>query len=93
MSKSISSVRKLSQVPKVTGRRICPKEVVEPAPTPEKGLLGWSRSSGTWRRLKASTESMLRSVPPSMRVLVTATWQMVGVHSIGSAPKQAVLEG
>ena len=28
-----------------------------------------------------------------MRVLVTATWQMVGVHSIGSAPEQAELEG
>ena len=80
MSKSISSVRKLSQVPKVTGRQICPKEAVEPAPTPMKGLLGWSRSGGTWSRLKASTESTLRPEPSSMRVLVTATWQMVGAQ-------------
>ena len=43
--------------------------------------------------MKASTESTLRPAPPSMRVLVTATWQMVGVHSMGSAPKQAELEG
>ena len=93
MSKSISSVRKLSRVPEVTGRWICPKEAVEPAPTPEKGLLGWSRSSGTWRRLKASTESTLRPAPPSMRVLVTATWQMVGVHNIGSAPELMGLKG
>ena len=28
-----------------------------------------------------------------MRVLVTATWQLVGVHSIRSAPEQAELEG
>ena len=48
---------------------------------------------GMQRRLKASTESMLRPAPPSMRVLVTATWQMVGVHSMGSAPEQAELEG
>ena len=40
MSKSISSVRKLWWVPKVTGRRICPKEAVETAPTLDKGLLG-----------------------------------------------------
>ena len=71
--KSTSSVRKLLLVPKVTGSRICPKEAVEPAPTPEKGLLGRSRSSGTWRRLKASIEGTLRPAPPSMRVLVTAT--------------------
>ena len=38
-------------------------------------------------------ESMLRPAPPSMRVLVTATWQMVGVHNMGSAPEQADLEG
>ena len=88
MSKSISSVRKLSQVLKVTGRRICPK-----APMPEKGLLGWSHSSCTWRRLKAYTESTLRPTPPSMRVLVTATWQMVGVHSIGCAPEPMGLKG
>ena len=43
--------------------------------------------------MKASTESMLRPASPSMRVLVTATWQMVGVHSMGSAPEQAELEG
>ena len=48
---------------------------------------------GMQRRLKASTESTLRPAPPSMRVLVTATWQMVGVHSMGSAPEQAELEG
>ena len=29
------------------GRRICPRERAEPPPTPEKGLLGRSRSSGT----------------------------------------------
>ena len=52
-----------------------------------------SRSRGMQRRLKASTESTLRLAPPSMRVLVTATWQMVGVHSMGSAPEQAELEG
>ena len=87
MSKSTSSVRKLSWVPKVTQWRICPRELEEPPPTPEKGLLGRSRSSGRWRGLKASTESTLRAAPPSMTVLVTATWQMVGVHSIGSAPE------
>ena len=43
--------------------------------------------------MKASTESMLRPAPPLMRVLATATWQMVGVHSMGSAPEQAELEG
>ena len=60
---------------------------------PEKGWLGRSRSGGTWRRLKASTESALRPAPLSIRVLVTATWQLVGVHNIRSAPAQAVLEG
>ena len=43
--------------------------------------------------MKTLTESMLRPAPPSMRVLVTATWQMVGVHNMGSAPEQAELEG
>ena len=61
-----------------------------PPPTPEKGLPRPSRSSGTWRRLKASTESKFRPAPPSMRVLVTATLQMVGVQSIGSIPEPAV---
>ena len=28
-----------------------------------------------------------------MRVLVTATWQVVGVHNVGIAPEQAELEG
>ena len=60
---------------------------------PKKGRLGRSRSGGMWRRLKASIESTLRHEPPLMRVLVMATWQMVGVHSIGSAPEQAELEG
>ena len=70
-----------------------PREPVELPLTPEKGLLGWSHSGGTWRRLKASTEITLRPAPPFMRVLVTATWQMVGVHNIGIAPEQAELEG
>ena len=43
--------------------------------------------------MKASTKSTLRLAPPSMRVLVTATWQMVCVQSMGSAPEQAELEG
>ena len=41
----------------------------------------------------ASTESTLRPAPPAMRVLVTATRQMVGVHSIGSAPEHMGLKG
>src|SRR4051812_11177859 len=45
------------------------------------------------RRLKVSTESTLRPAPPSTRVLVTATWQMVGVHNRGSAPETAKLVG
>ena len=57
----------------VTGSRICPKELDDLPPTPEKGRLGCSRSRGMLRRLKASTESTLRPAPPSMRVLVTAT--------------------
>ena len=93
MSKLTSSVRKLSWVPKVIGRWICPRELEEPPPTPEQGLLCRSRSSGTWRRLKASIESMLRLAPPSMGVLVMATWQMVGMKIIGSAAEQAVLTG
>src|SRR3954467_8246138 len=65
----------------------------DPPPTPEKGRLGCSRSSGMRRRLKASTESTLRPAPPSMRALVMATWQMVGVHNMGSTPELAELEG
>ena len=42
---------------------------------------------------EASTESTLRPAPSSMRVLVTATWQMVGVHKMGSAPELAELKG
>src|SRR4051812_43018374 len=45
------------------------------------------------RRLKVSTESTLRPAPPSTRVLVTATWQMVGVHNRGSAPEPVELAG
>src|SRR3954462_9029893 len=45
------------------------------------------------RRLKVSTESTLRPAPPSTRVLVTATWYMVGVHNMGSAPEPAKLAG
>src|SRR3954462_5930799 len=45
------------------------------------------------RRSKVSTESTLRPAPPSTRVLVTATWQMVGVHNRGSAPEPAKLAG
>ena len=93
MSNLTSSVRKLSWVPKVKGRRICPGELDEPPPTPEEGLLGQNRSSGTWRRLKASTECTLRLAPLLMRVLVMATLQMVGVQSIGSAPEPAVVAG
>src|SRR3954470_10880137 len=93
MSKSTISMRKLSQVPKGTGSRICPKELDDPPPTPEKDRLGCSRSRGMHRRLKASTESTLRPAPPSTRVLVTATWQMVGVHNRGSAPEPAKLAG
>ena len=48
---------------------------------------------GMWSKLKASTESMLSLAPPSMRVLVTATLQMVGVQSIGSAHEPAVVAG
>src|SRR4051812_34261183 len=93
MSKSTISVRKFSYVPKVTGSRIYPKESDDPPPTPEKDRLGCSRSRGMQRRLKASTESTLRPAPPSTRVLVTATWQMVGVHNRGSAPEPAELAG
>src|SRR3954465_12128840 len=46
-----------------------------------------------WRRLKVSTESTMRPTPPSTRVLVTATWQMVGVHNRGSAPEPTKLAG
>ena len=80
-------------MPKVTGSRICPKELDDLPPTPEKGRLGCNRSRDKQRRLKASTESTLRPAPPSIRVLVTANWQMVGVHSMGSAPEPAELEG
>src|SRR3954471_18098970 len=80
-------------MPKVTGSRICPKESDDPPPTPEKDRLGCSRSRGMQRRLKVSTESTLRPTPPSTRVLVTATWQMVGVHNRGSAPEPAKLAG
>ena len=38
-------------------------------------------------------ESKLRPAPPSMRVLVTATLQMVGVQSIGSMPEPVVVTG
>src|SRR4051812_7116913 len=93
MSKSTISVRKFSYVPKVTGSRICPKESDDPPPTPEKDRLGCSHSRGMRRRLKVSTESMLRPAPPSTRVLVTATWQMVGVHNRGSAPEPTKLAG
>ena len=67
-----------------------PQGVVEPPPTPEKGLVGRSRLGGTCSRPNASAESMLRPAPPSMRVLVTAMLQMVGVQSIGSAPAPIV---
>ena len=47
---------------------------VEPPPTTEKGLEGWSRLGGTWSRPNAFGGSTLRLAPPSMRVLVIATW-------------------
>src|SRR4051812_13095756 len=45
------------------------------------------------RRLKVSAESTLRPAPPSTRVLVTATWQMVGLHNRGSALEPTKLVG
>ena len=45
------------------------------------------------QKAEVSMESTLRPAPPSMRVLVTATLQMVGVQSIGSIPEPAVDPG
>ena len=70
--------------PEGEGRRICPRGRVKPPPTPEKGLVGRSRPGGTCSRPNASVESTLRPAPPSARVLVTATLQMVGVQSNGA---------
>ena len=75
--------------PKVKGRRTCPIDVVEPSVTPEKGLVGWSYSYGTWRLSNVSTDRTLSPAPPSMRVLVTCTLLMIGEHNIGSVPAVA----
>ena len=66
-----------------------PIGVVEPSVTPEKGLVGWSCSYGTWRLSNVSTDRTLSPAPPSMRVLVTCTLLMTGEHSIGRAPAVA----
>src|SRR3954471_11316976 len=63
--------------------------MVEPLVTPEKGLLGWSCSYGTWRLSTVSTDKTLSPAPPSMRVLVTCTLLMTGEKSIGRAPAVA----
>src|SRR4051812_6507573 len=76
-------------MPKVTGRRTCPIGVVESSATPEKGLVGWSYSYGTWRLSNVLTDRMLNPSPPSMRVLVTCTLLMTGEHNMGRAPAAA----
>ena len=70
----------MSRFPKVTGRRTWPIGTVEPSVTPEKGLVGWSYSYGTWRLSNVSTDRMLSHAPPSIRVLVTCTLLMTGAQ-------------
>jgi hypothetical protein len=70
-----------------------PQGVAEPLTTPEKGLVGKSWSYGTWSRSKVSTERTFRPAAPSMRVLVTATLLMVGVHSMGRTPAAIMVSG
>ena len=64
-----------------------------PSVTPEKGLVGFRRSYGSYNFSKVSTDSTLSPAPPSISILVTATLLMVGVHTSGMVPTVLVVLG
>ena len=61
-----------------------------PLVAPTKGLVAVRRSRGIRSFSKVSMEMTLRPVPPSMRVLETATPLIVGVQMRGRAPTMLV---